>query len=186
MSLPRSESLLLLDIDETLVHAADVDDPIPPVVDFHALGQYPVMKRPFLGDFLGWCFNSVLFKTAFWSAGGELYVGDVLKNILDPKHQPEFVFTHAKCTRTWNFLDPYMDDSILVKDLKKVRAKGWDLRRVLALDDMASVHQRAYGNHVPIRPFRGSLEDEELRRVIPFLERWFREPNVRAIEKRFW
>lgn len=182
-------ALLILDVDETLIRATDPQsDPPPPRVDFR-VGPFPVMKRPHVEDFLRWCFASPLFKTAVWSAGGEDYVHGVLKNLLLPHETPAFVFTSRRCTRHWVSPDEWSateDRFVQLKDLKKVRARGYSLDRVLALDDVAAAYRRSYGNLVRIRPFHGDDSDQELVRVRPFLEQWFQAPSVRRIDKRGW
>jgi TFIIF-interacting CTD phosphatase-like protein len=182
-------ALLILDVDETLVRATDPTsaDPPPPRVDFH-VGPFPVMKRPHVDDFLRWCFASPLFTTAVWSAGGEDYVHGVLRNLLLPTEAPAFVFTSNRCTRHWVSPDEsdLEDRFIQLKDLKKVRARGYSLDRVLALDDTPRAYRRSYGNLVRIRPFLGEPDDQELLRVQPFLAEWFQAASVRKIDKRGW
>jgi TFIIF-interacting CTD phosphatase-like protein len=182
-------ALLVLDVDETLVTAIDPScEPPPPRVDF-VVGRFLVMKRPHVDEFLRWCFGSPLFTTAVWSAASENYVHSVLRNLLLPEEVPRFVFTGGRCTRHW--LSPeewelHGERFIKLKDLKKVRARGFDLDRVLALDDTVRLYRRSYGNVVHIRPFRGDQGDRELMRVRPFLEAWFQAPSVRKIDKRGW
>lgn len=182
-------ALLILDVDETLVRATDPDDePPPPRVDFR-VGRFPVMKRPHVEDFLRWCFASPIFKTAVWSAASDDYVRGVLAHLLLPHEEPAFVFTGRRCTRHWVSSDEWErtgERHVKLKDLKKVRARGYSLDRVLALDDTAALYRRSYGNLVRIQPFHGDLADAELLRVRPFLERWFSAPSVRRIEKRGW
>lgn len=187
---PIMTALLILDVDETLVRAVEPgssDAPVPRV-DFH-VGCFPVMKRPHVDDFLRWCFASPLFTTAVWSAAGEDYVHGVLRNLLLPTEAPAFVFTGDRCTRHWVSPEEWERSGerfIKLKDLKKVRARGYDLDRVLALDDTARAYRRSYGNIVPIQAFHGDLADQELLRVRPFLEAWFQAPSVRKIDKRRW
>jgi TFIIF-interacting CTD phosphatase-like protein len=182
-------ALLILDVDETLVRATDptAAEPPPPRVDFH-VGPFPVMKRPHVDEFLRWCFASRLFRTAVWSAGSADYVQGVLHNLLLAHESPAFVFTAGRCTRRWLSPDLSDDDErfVQLKDLKKVRARGYSLDRVLALDDTPRAYQRSYGNLVRIRPFHGDAADAELLRVRPFLEQWFQAPSVRRIDKRGW
>jgi len=190
---PSDDCLLILDVDESLIKATDptgdYPEPPPPRIDFRVCGAvYPVMKRPFVDEFLRWCFLSRLFKTAFWSAGGEQYVKEILAKLLLPHEQPAFVFTNERCTRHWVSPDEWETDNrfIEIKDLKKIR-KHYDLNKVLVLDDSYKAWQRSYGNLVHIRSFEGDTNDRELLRVQPFLEKWFQDPRgVRKIEKRGW
>lgn len=182
-------ALLILDVDETLVRATDPHaEPPPPRIDFH-VGRFAVMKRPHVDEFLRWCFASPLFATAVWSAASKDYVHGILANLLLPGESPSFVFTGERCTRHWVSPEQWELDGeryIKLKDLKKVRARGYDLDRVLALDDTAQLYRRSYGNHVRIQPFHGDLADRELERVRPFLEAWFQAPSVRKLDKRGW
>ena len=181
-------ALLILDVDETLVHAADPEYPPPPRIDFR-VGPFEVMKRPHVEDFLRWCFASPLFKTAVWSAASDDYVHGVLAQLLLPHERPEFVFTGRRCTFHVVSPDEWETTGIRhvkLKDLKKVRARGYSLDRVLAIDDTPALYRRSYGNLVRIRPFHGDTADEELLRVRPFLEQWFQAPSVRRIDKHGW
>lgn len=179
--------LLILDVDETLIYTTDpqIEGP-PPRVDFHAAG-YPVMKRPFVDSFLRWAFSR---PVAFWSKGGPDRIKPSLDKLLQPGEKPEFIYTMEKCTK--HLLDPDEWENtpnghfIELKDLKKV-PKQFDRNQILALDDGPESWKLSYGNVVPIRPFEGDSADDELLRVMPFLEKWFRDPKgVRHIEKRYW
>lgn len=183
--------LLILDIDETLVRATDRDEPAPTRVDFMSCGKYPVMKRPHVDDFLRWCFSTHIFKVAVWTKAGSQHAHDVLSNLLQPNEIPEFVWTDTQCTRWWKSPndEEYGDGDriFLIKDLRKVKRRGYDLDRVLALDDDYRVYRRSYSNLVHIKPFLGDLGDQELLKVRPFLIKWFEDPRgVRQIEKRGW
>ena len=73
-----------------------------------------------------------------------------------------------------------------VKDLRKVRRLGYDLRRVIFIDDTARKLERSYGNLVRVRPFKGDPDDDELLHLARYLDRLDREENIRAVEKRYW
>lgn len=82
--------------------------------------------------------------------------------------------------------DPETRDRYFVKDLKKVRARGYALEHVLVVDDTPQKHQRNYGNLVAVRPFEGDPADDELVHLGPYLETLAGVDNVRTIEKRGW
>jgi RNA polymerase II subunit A small phosphatase-like protein len=73
-----------------------------------------------------------------------------------------------------------------VKDLKKVKRKGYDLGRVLIVDDTPQKVERNFGNAVYVRPYFGDPEDNELAQLAPYLESLRACGNVRAVEKRGW
>ncbi|MFK2856299.1 hypothetical protein ISP18_16965 [Dyella humi] len=72
------------------------------------------------------------------------------------------------------------------KSLHKVKRRGYDLRRVIAVDDNPEKYARSYGNLVTVAPYLGSLEDDELHYLKRYLEELIRQPNVRSVEKRAW
>lgn len=57
-----------------------------------------------------------------------------------------------------------------VKDLKTIRRVGYELERVIVVDDTAKKHERNYGNLVRVRPFEGQLDDDELLYLATYLE----------------
>lgn len=199
MACLRDTNLLILDVDEALVFGTDptgeIPDPPPPRIDFWTSGGvFPVMKRPGVDEFLRACFSSTLWRNAIWSTSGKNHVRDVIDNLLLPqeRRELEFVFTNKQCTRI--LLDPEDEGwtpsgerFIDLKVFKKLRRRGYDLNRVLMIDDSPRVLCKNYGNLVRIKPFTGDTSDRELLRVLPFLEKWFQDPRgVRSIEKRGW
>jgi RNA polymerase II subunit A small phosphatase-like protein len=82
--------------------------------------------------------------------------------------------------------DPEFQTHEWVKDLRKVRKRGFRLEQVLVVDDTASKLSRSYGNLVRIRPYDGGAEDEELKILMPYLLELKEAANVRAIQKREW
>ena len=83
---------------------------------------------------------------------------------------------------------PYVqsNEHYWVKNLEKVKRRGYRLERVLVIDDSREKIAGHYGNHLLVQPFLGDLEDTELRDVLPFLE-WLQSvENFRSVEKRRW
>lgn len=75
------QKLLVLDLDETLIYATEERLEAEP--DF-AVGQYYVYKRPFLKEFLEFCFDN--FEVAIWTSSTRNYAEGIVKNIVDSKH----------------------------------------------------------------------------------------------------
>lgn len=73
-----------------------------------------------------------------------------------------------------------------VKDLKKVKRAGYDLARVLVVDDTRHKVARNYGNAIYIAPFEGDPDDEKLPLLKKYLEGLLAFENFRAVEKRGW
>jgi RNA polymerase II subunit A small phosphatase-like protein len=94
-----------------------------------------------------------------------------------------FVWNVSRCTQRF---DPDTAEHYWLKDLKKVKRRGFQMQRVLMIDDSPEKLGRQYGNHLRLIPFEGDPEDRELLDVLPFLD-WIRDrDDFRIIEKRDW
>jgi RNA polymerase II subunit A small phosphatase-like protein len=175
---PEGKILLVLDLDETLVYAGDVSLSRP--ADFRA-GPYHVYRRPHLEAFLSGC--SALFDLAVWSSASPACVAAVVPAILPVGVEPVLAWDCRRCVRR---LDPDTKEDYFVKDLRKVCRKGFDLGRVLAVDDTPRKLERNYGNAVYVRPFLGDPDDAELPALGRYLASLHDVPDVRKLEKRGW
>ena len=171
-------ALLILDLDETLVWASD-EEPLGGF-DFRAF-TYFVKKRPHLDTFLEtvrrW------YELAVWSSSDDAYAQHVVDNALGGSSGLKFVWGRSRCTQR---LDEETRDYYFAKNLQKVKRKGFDLQRVLIIDDSPEKLRQNFGNHLQIRPFEGQTADHELLDVLPFLESLKEVDNFRHIEKRGW
>ena len=94
-----------------------------------------------------------------------------------------FVWARSRCTQRF---DNETREYYFAKNLKKVMRKGFDLARVLIIDDSPEKVRRHYGNHLRLRPFEGQKDDRELLDVLPFLDWLAGREHFREIEKRGW
>jgi RNA polymerase II subunit A small phosphatase-like protein len=177
MSQPR-RNLLILDIDETLVHATR--EPWSVRYDFRA-GNYYIFRRPHLDEFLAFCFER--FDVAVWTSSARSYAGIVVPEIFGEPERLRFVWSRERCTRKFF---PEEKDFEYVKDLKELRKKGYDLRQIIVVDNTPQKLNRNYGNLVRIDDFEGEQTDKELKRLIPYLQELAAVENIRSIEKRGW
>lgn len=168
---------LVLDLDETLIHAAT--KPLVTEPDFQ-VGPFSVYRRPYLAEFLESCFSS--FEVAVWTSAGRDYASEVIGPVFGARPL-NFFWSSERCTQRTN-LDTY--ERYTVKDLKKIKRLGISLDRVLMVDDSPEKLERNYGNHVWIRPFEGDPEDSELPPLARYLESISDVPDFRRIEKRHW
>ncbi len=170
--------LLILDIDETLIHATEgtvntsSDFEIPP---------YHFSKRPFLSEFLATV--SQHYRIALWSSSSAKYVSAIASQIIPVTISLEFQWSHNHCVHSYN---PDLQKMCTIKDLKKVKRLGYDLDRVLIVDDTPRKLVRNYGNAIYIQPFTGDPEDSELQKLSLYLTSLADCENVRKIEKRDW
>lgn len=171
--------LLILDLDETLIHAAaDGADREP---DF-CCGAHAIYRRPYLDFFLDFCCSN--FDVAVWTTGGRDYARCVVEQTFAERAEAlHFVWSRSRCVHRF---DEELQDWYFVKDLRKLKRRGYDLTQVLIVDDTPSKLARNYGNLVRVTPFLGDQGDDELRYLPTYLNRLLQEENVRAIEKRNW
>jgi RNA polymerase II subunit A small phosphatase-like protein len=170
--------LLVLDLDETLIFASDAELARP--CDVKLYGYY-LYKRPYLEQFLKNC--ATVYQIAIWSAGTEDYVTGAASLIFPDTVQPVFMWGRTRCVRRF---DEEFKMYYYVKDLNKIRRKGFDLKRVLVVDDIPITAQRNYGNAIYMLPYRGDPEDRELRLLWQYLDTLSHVENVRIFEKRGW
>lgn len=170
--------LLILDLDETLIHATGTRLDRPE--DFRVY-DYFVYKRPHVDSFL----HEVLgrYRVAIWTSSGREYAEAVVANLLADTTRLEFFWCSERTTLRY---DGDVMQHVQLKKMEKVKRRGYDLDRVLVLDDSPEKHVKNYGNLVRIRPYEGVDPDDELLRVLSFLQRIENRPNLRAIEKRWW
>ena len=171
-------SLLILDLDETLVYATKQAK--DPGHDFRVL-DYFVQKRPHLDEFLDRVF--AWFDVAVWTSSGSSYAAELVPSIFPDPSRLQFVWDGGRCTIR---RDPDANTFYNIKDLKKVKRRGYDLERVLMIDDTPRKLSRNYGNHLRIRAFEGDAGDRELSAVLPYLEWLSKQENFRSIDKRGW
>ena len=170
--------LLILDLDETLIHAKE--KPLERKADFKT-DFYFVYKRPFIDEFLEFCRQN--FKVGVWTTAGEYFAHDVVCHLFPADYSLEFVWSHQRCTRVFDseFLDHYC-----VKDFKKLKRRGYCLEEIIMLDDTPRKLERNYGNLVRVTEWLGDLKDRELLLLIEYLTELKYIKNIRKIEKRGW
>jgi len=173
-----SKQLLILDLDETLIHATET--PLDRPACF-CVGPYYVYCRPGLGEFLQFCQRA--FRVAIWSSSGAAYLNAIVGQIFSDTESLAFVWDRSYCIARF---DPERFEDYFLKDLKKVKRLGFDLNRTLIVDDTPQKVERNYGNAIYVTPFVGNVYDDELKGLSRLLELLVDEPNVRRVEKRGW
>lgn len=172
------DKLLIIDLDETLIYSSMTK--LSFQEDFR-VSQYFVYKRPGLAHFL--YFISENFNLAVWTSSTSDYADGIVKQLFPDRSILKFVWARDRCVSK---IDIESREQYWIKDLKKVKKLGFDLEKILVIDDSPEKLQRNYGNHIPVIPFLGDPKDDELPRLIIFLERIKNLDSVRSIEKRNW
>lgn len=174
----ETDILLILDLDETLIHATEKELAIPS--DF-TYAQYSVYKRPYLKEFLTEVAHD--FKLAIWSSADDKYVHEIVEIVQPEEIAFEFVWAKSRCTLRRNYeLDTYVNE----KRLKKVKKQGYTLERALIIDDSPEKTRDNFGNAIYIKAFEGDPNDTELLKLAKYLKTIKHSHNVRTIEKRGW
>jgi RNA polymerase II subunit A small phosphatase-like protein len=183
------EILLVLDLDEILIHASG--ERISDNFDFQVY-RYFIYKRPGLDAFLKFC--AQYFRVAIWSSASDDYVKAVVEQILPPEMGLEFVWGRSRCTP---FLLPQYDEQgfynldfsskyEFAKRLKKLTRRGFNFQKVLIVDDTPQKVLHNYGNAIYTKPYYGDPDDNELATLANYLFTLKDVENVRVIEKRHW
>ena len=169
--------LLILDLDETLVYS--IEQPLDREPDFVA-GPYSVYQRPSVHAFIDEV--AAVFRLAVWTSSSTSYAGTIAARLFASQHL-ELFWSREQCTQRH---DPETREHHWIKDLRKVKRKGYDLARVLMVDDSPEKMVRNYGNHIRVAPFFGDPADDELPRLAEYLASLASCPNVRCVDKRGW
>ena len=176
--MPRFDKLLVLDIDETLIHSSESQLDREP--DFK-LFDYHVYKRPGVKNFLETCFD--WFNVGFWTSATPDYAEFVLQQLDGKTARRSFLWTRERCTfRT----DQENRCQYVVKDIGKLVNKGYDIEKIIFVDDRAESLERSYANAVIVSRYEGAEEDNELQLLLTFLDQLGSAEDVRQVEKRNW
>lgn len=174
----QNRKLLILDLDETLIHASQ--HLLERSADFE-VGRFYVYKRPHVDLFLTMCLS--WFHVAVWTSSSPVYARGIVRNLFPDPPCLAFVWASNRCSRIY---DVESCEYYWRKNLKKVRRKGYEKESIIAVDDTPQKWEQSYGNLVRVSPFEGDPSDEELSLLLRYLDVLRHEPNVRQIEKRNW
>lgn len=169
--------LLVLDLDETLIHCSKKDFYGSQTV----LGGYYMAIRDGLDDFLQRISDH--YDLMIWSNGGEDYVNLMVEAIWPSDIPLVAIYSAKQCgleIKDGKGEPMFKEVSKLVK-----RMPQYTKERVLALDDTPHKHKHNFGNLVRISPFEG-LPDRELELAANYLISISTCENFRGLEKRWW
>jgi len=156
-----SRQLLILDLDETLIHA--VEQPLNRREDF-IVGPYYVYRRPHVDAFIREVNRH--FDLAVWTSSTAGYADLVVEALFPESVELKFVWDRKRCVTVENL---ETQTRHWVKDLKKVKRLGYPLDRILVIDDTPQKLARHESNLIPVLPFEGSSDDEELLHMLRYL-----------------
>jgi carboxy-terminal domain RNA polymerase II polypeptide A small phosphatase len=174
----KSDKLLILDLDETLIHARKDKLSIDPNFQFD---QYNIYKRPHLDSFL--IEISQHFTLGIWSSADDVYVNGIVELIKPESLNFEIIWGRSKCTLK---RDLTYDEFYFEKKLDKLKKKGFRLEQIIIVDDTPAKARSNYGNAVYIQEFNGDENDDELKHLLTYLLTLKNSGNIRSVEKRNW
>jgi len=174
----KSDKLLILDLDETLIHATEKE--LGFSADFQ-FDKYYVHKRPHLDKFLADI--SKHFAIGIWSSADDIYVKEIVEKIKPGNVDFEIIWGRSRCSlkRDYTFDSYYFE-----KRLDKLKKRGFRLEQIIIVDDTPEKSRNNYGNAIYIKEFSGDKTDEELKHLYNYLLNLKTVDNIRAIEKRGW
>jgi CTD small phosphatase-like protein 2 len=180
---------VVLDIDETLIHAElmrrpGFDDVIELDNDGSSLAVY-FGRRPYLMEFLTQAAD--LFEIVAFTASHSSYADQVM-NRLDPDRRfLRYRLSRDSCimhssSSSFSGLSS-SDSNVYVKDL---RCLGRDLRHVVIVDNNPTSFMFQPYNGIPITSWFGDQTDRELVNLLQFLIQLSRAEDVRPVLKAFY
>lgn len=177
------DKLLVLDIDGTLIYSTEKK--LDREHDFE-VGSYYVYKRPGVDCFLENCLK--WFEIGVWTSATLDYTQEIIRNLFGDIRKLSFLWCREKCTPRINNDENSLTfrSRYYVKDLKKLKKKGYPLKKIIVVEDSHKAVRRNYGNAVIVREYRGRADDDELFRLSDYLQILGPVENVREIEKRNW
>ena len=174
ISKKNQKKILILDIDETLVHSAFAPFNRPADIllniKFNGLNKkIYVLKRPHVDEFLKELSN--IFEIITFTASLSQYA-DPLLDSLDKFHVVSHRLFRENCIN---------QKGMYIKDLRKI---GTDLKNIILIDNNPISYIMNIDNGLPILTWYESLKDNELMKLIPLLKYLANVEDVRTIIKK--
>ena len=167
--------LLILDLDQTLIFSSEHE--LEHLADFR-VGSYFTYKRPISKHSSRGALSSL--KLRFGRRQPKITQLKLCTRFLELEHSNSSGLENA--VRFVDFEE--IGERIYTKPLAKIRKLGFNLERVIAVNDVAENYHDAYGNLVQVRKYLGDSSDTELLRLGQYLPRLASESNIRKLEQR--
>lgn len=159
----RNRNLLVIDLDETLVHSSSSPNSYHPQTDFvlpidvdGRVCNIYVKTRPFVTEFLR-CVGS-LFEVVIFTASLEKYAAPLIQRL-----DPEGRYCHHQLYRE----HCTFSEGCYVKDLTLL---GRPLSKVAIIDNSPAAYLYQPRNAIPCTTWFDDITDRELQQFLPFLQ----------------
>jgi TFIIF-interacting CTD phosphatase-like protein len=177
----RFAKLLVLDLDETLIHARARGEAALPWPPQRQVAHYRVWLRPGVREFMAAAVERFA-AVGVWTSASPDYAVAMIDRIVD-RRKLRFIYTRDTCTPQ---RDVERNETYWLKDIRNLAGFGFDEAQILIVDDKPRGLERSYANLVGIRPFVGDPDDRELDKLSRYLDELGPCENVRRVEKRGW
>jgi len=151
----KTKPLLILDLDECLIHTSGIE--LGRAADFY-YKHLRVYKRPYLEEFL--LKAAQYYRLAVWSLGTDKYVEVITHNILPDGLKWEFTWGRSKARRR---TDMFWGGSFYYKNLDKLKRYGYKLEDVTLIDNNPVMVIHSLSKVITISTFWGEADDTDLK-----------------------
>jgi len=176
----RDAMLIVLDLDETLVHSTL--EPLSRPADF-LTGAHYTYVRPGARDLIAFCRRN--FRVGVWTSSTRDYAHVIVGELFGSDPRLEFFWTRERCDQARQVLG-WTSTVYWKKDLTRLRDHGFALEQVLVIDDSPHAYRSNSHNLIPVLPFYGDAEDRELIHLAGYLPALLDVTDVQTIDKRTW
>ncbi len=161
---------IVLDLDETLVHAQHISIKCEHLAPFCQFEDYNIYKRPHVDIFLDAVFEK--YNVYIWTAACKSYANVILKHLLQTTQIPVRVLTRKQTMFRKELTGLYYSrqDAIKIKPLGKLKC---NLARTILIDDTKSCFLLDALNGIQITEFNNpqmQFNDNELMLILQKLE----------------
>jgi TFIIF-interacting CTD phosphatase-like protein len=154
--------LIIFDLDETLIHSRDV--PLERPADY-VLERLNVYFRPNAVDLILAAAKN--HEIGVWSAGSELYVESIVKQLFPINIKPLFVWNRDHCHAKFELAH---FQTMFSKDLNKIQDFGYSLKNTLIIEDDPLKIRDFGANAIIVSQYFGEADDNELASLVRFID----------------
>lgn len=179
---PGEKKLVILDLDETLIHSRVELLDHPCDLEINPLYVY---VRPHAEKLIK--AFAERFSIAVWSAGSPKYVRRITEHLLeglDPVVEPVFVWDRDACSKK---ASPFFSfQEIFTKDLRKVEQFGFELDSILIVEDDPIKISEFKDNAIIVKQYFGESSDNELELLAGYVKEIEAVGDFRKLDKNIW
>lgn len=178
---PRWDKLLVLDLDDTLIHTRSPSQPMLAWVPHRVVRRYRLYLRPGAREFLGWALERFA-GVGIWTSANMPYARAMLASVVEDLDRLAFVWSREQCVP----ITPGEGQYIWHKDIEQLVELGWPRERILIVDDKPEGLVGSEANLIVMPRFEGDPSDRGLAQLTRYLDQLGPLADVRTVSKRGW